>query len=156
MRINPTVVVVLFVLWAVFAVAIVDSAREDAAAQQPPEPNPLPAIQTVLEAPIPTLPPSDAEVAEAVRVSAALAVFDANPDLTYENIRALERIVLKSKIAVLFRRGWVENADNPGSTWLFARTFDGRDYRVSLDTAWYIQTRIDAKVIDPKTGKPKP
>lgn len=41
--------------------------------------------------------------------------------------------------------GWAYNCDNPGSLWLWAKTLNGKEYRLERDTAVAIQIQADTQ-----------
>lgn len=64
--------------------------------------------------------------------------------VSFQTLSDQQLALEESKRQYLAAGGWAYNCDNPGSLWMWAKAFNGKEYRLSLEDAVFIQQKTEA------------
>lgn len=65
--------------------------------------------------------------------------------VTFQTLSDDQALSESHKRRYLESNGWAYNCDNPGSVWLWAKVLDGKEYRLELEIATYIQVQSESQ-----------
>lgn len=72
---------------------------------------------------------------------------NADSPVTFQTLSDDQATSNEHKRSYLESNGWAYNCDNPGSLWLWAKVLNGKEYRLELETALYIQVQAETRTV---------